>query len=153
MLQQHIDALVCRLPENIVMLTGYWPMNGFAFLVFPMDKEPILIAPVPEEELVREGWVSDLRLFKWGLVDSGDPYQSIDKLLNQAAVDLDLVGKRVGYEGSFEFIAAPYVGAEPGVFSQVSLRLFQHAFGENLLDATGSQRLSPGWVYKPFSRR
>jgi Xaa-Pro dipeptidase len=137
MQQQHMDALVCRLPENIVMLTGYWPMNGFAFLVFPVDKDPVLIAPVPEEELAREGWVSDIRTFKWGLVDSGDPYLSIAALLKQAAAELGLAGKRVGYEGSFEFIAAPYVGAEPSVFSQASLALYQRAFGENLADATG----------------
>jgi Xaa-Pro dipeptidase len=137
MQQQKLDALVCRLPENIVMLTGYWPMNGFAFLVFPVDKDPILIAPVPEEELAREGWIERLWTFKWGLVDSGDPYVSISTLLKQAAQDLDLVGKRVGYEGSFEFIAAPYVGAEPSVFSQVSLTMFQDAFGENISDATG----------------
>ncbi len=136
MQQQQIDALVCRLPENIVMLTGYWPMNGFAFLVFPVEKEPVLIVPVPEEELAHEGWVSDIRTFKWGLVDSGDPYLSIATLLNQAALELGLAGKRIGYEGSFEFIAAPYVGAEPGVFSHTSLAMFKQAFGENILDAT-----------------
>lgn len=134
---QHIDALVCRLPENIVMLTGYWPMNGFAFLVFPADQEPILIAPVPEEELAREGWVEDIRTFKWGLVDSGDPYSAIPGLLKDAAADLGLTGKRIGYEGSFEFIAAPYVGAEPSTFSLVTLGMIEGAFGENLVDATG----------------
>ena len=137
MRQQHIDALVCRLPENIVMLSGYWPMNGFAFMIFPVDQGPVLIAPVPEEELACEGWVADVRLFKWGLVDSGDPYASIAALLKEAAARLGLVGKRVGYEGSFEFIAAPYVSAEPSVFSQASLELFRQAFGENLVDATG----------------
>jgi Xaa-Pro dipeptidase len=133
---QNYDALICRLPENIVMLTGYWPMNGFAFLVFPVDKDPVLIAPVPEEELAHEGWVADIRTFKWGLVDSGDPYVTIAALLKQVAAELGLVGKRVGYEGSFEFVAAPYVGAEPCVFSQVSLGMFQAAFGNNLADAT-----------------
>jgi Xaa-Pro dipeptidase len=137
MQQQKIDVLICRLPENIVMLTGYWPMNGFAFLVFPVDKEPVLIVPVPEEELAHEGWVADIRTFKWGLVDSGDPYITIAALLKQVAVEFGLAGKRVGYEGSFEFIAAPYVGAEPSVFSQASLAMYQKAFGENLVDATG----------------
>ena len=137
MAQQHLDALVCRLPEDIVMLTGYWPMNGFAFLIFPVEKDPILIAPVPEEELAREGWVADVRTFKWGLVDSGDPYLSIAALLQGAAAELGLAGKRVGYEGSFEFVAAPYVGAEPCVFSQATLGLFQRAFGDHLVDATG----------------
>jgi Xaa-Pro dipeptidase len=132
-----LDALVCRLPENIVMLTEYWPMNGFAFLVFPASKDPVLIVPVPEQELAGESWVKDIRTFKWGLVDSGDPYSKIPEMLKQAAVDLDLVGKRVGYEGSFEFIAAPYVACEPSTFSQVSFNMFKQAFGENLVDATG----------------
>lgn len=131
-----LDALVCRLPENIVMLTGYWPMNGFAFFIFPAESAPVLIAPVPEEELANDSWVKDVRLFKWGLVDSGDPYESIGQLLQGAAADLGLRGKRVGYEGSFEFVAAPYVGAEPSVFSQVTLNLYQQAFGDNLVDAT-----------------
>ena len=135
--KNNLDALVCRLPENIVMLTGYWPMNGFAFLVFPVSGNPILIAPVPEQELADEGWVEEIRTFKWGLVDSGDPYTKIPGLLTQAASDLGLIGKRIGYEGSFEFIAAPYVGAEPGSFSQVTMGMFQQAFGDNLVDATG----------------
>jgi Xaa-Pro dipeptidase len=132
-----LDALVCRLPENIVMLTGYWPMNGFAFLVFPAAKDPVLIVPVPEQELAGESWVKDIRTFKWGLVDSGDPYTRIPEMLKQAAIDFGLVGKRVGYEGSFEFIAAPYVACEPGAFSEVSFKMFKQAFGENLTDATG----------------
>jgi Xaa-Pro dipeptidase len=134
--QQKLEALILRLPENIVMLTGYWPMNGFAFMVFPIDKDPVLIAPEAEAELAQQGWVSDVRLFKWGLVDSGDPYASIAKLLKEAAARLGLANKPVGYEGSFETIAAPYVAAEPGVFSQVSLGMIRQAFGEHLVDAT-----------------
>jgi Xaa-Pro dipeptidase len=137
MRQQKIDALFCRLPENIVMLTGYWPMNGFAFLIFPVDKDPVLIAPVPEEYLAVESWVKDLRTFKWGLVDSGDPYAVLPGMIKQAAAELGLGNKRIGYEGSFEFIASPYVGGEPGTFSQVSLGMLRGAFGENLTDATG----------------
>lgn len=135
--QAELDALVCRLPENIVMLTGYWPMNGFAFLIFPASRDPILIVPVPEEELARESWVNDIRTFNWGLVDSGDPYAVLPSLIKRAASDLGLVGTRVGYEGSFEFIAAPYVSPEPGVISQVTLSMVGQAFGENLVDATG----------------
>ena len=135
--QQQLEALILRLPENIVMLSGYWPMNGFAFMVFSVDKDPVLIAPEAEAELAHESWVSDVRLFKWGLVDSGDPYASIAKLLKEAAARLGLANKPVGYEGSFEAIAAPYVAAEPGVFSQVSLGMIRQAVGEHLVDATG----------------
>ena len=65
------------------MLTGYWPMNGFAFLIFPAEADPVLIAPVPEEEFARESWVEEIRFFPWGLVDSGDPYASILRLLKR----------------------------------------------------------------------
>ena len=132
-----LDALICRLPENIVMLTGYWPMNGFAFLVFPVTGEPVLIAPVPEDTLALESWVQDVRLFPWGVVDSGDPFDSIGQLLRQATSDLGIKGQQVGYEGSFEFVAAPYVAGEPSVFSERTLSLIREACGDALVDATG----------------
>src|SRR3990172_9647862 len=106
-----LDTLVLKLSENVVMLSGYWPMNGFSYLIFPLDKDPILIAPVPEEYLANEGWVKDIRAFKWGLVDSGNPFESIARLLKQASLELKLTNKSVGYEASFEFIATPYVAA------------------------------------------
>jgi len=132
-----LDTLVLKLSENVVMLSGYWPMNGFSYLIFPLDKDPILIAPVPEEYLANEGWVKDIRAFKWGLVDSGNPFESIARLLKQASLELKLTNKSVGYEASFEFIATPYVAAEPAVYSEFSRSMLQDAFGRNLVDATG----------------
>ena len=35
-----LDALVLRLPENIVMGFGVWPMNGFSYAVFTADEGP-----------------------------------------------------------------------------------------------------------------
>jgi hypothetical protein len=25
-----LDALICRLPENVLLLNGYWPLSSFA---------------------------------------------------------------------------------------------------------------------------
>ena len=93
-------------------------MNGFAFLVFPVDGEPILISPEAEKGYAEDGWVQDLRFFPWGLVDSGDPFAQVSQLLSQGAADLELKGRRIGFEGSFEFVASPYVAGWPSVFSQ-----------------------------------
>ena len=131
-----LDALVCRLPENVVMLSGYWPMNGFAFLIFPVEKDPVLIAPLSEDGLARDSWVGDVRLFSWGLVDSGDPFEAIAQHLQEAAVDRDLKGARVGYEGSFEALAPPSVSAEPGACSGRTLGMIEAAFGDRTFDAT-----------------
>jgi Xaa-Pro dipeptidase len=131
-----LAGLICRLPENVLMLTGYWPMNGFALLLFPTEDEPVLIAPEPEAHLAAESWHHDVRTYSWGVLDSGDPFSALSRLTQQAADDLDLRSKKVGYEGSFEFVAAPYVCAEPGVFSAVSKRIIQDAIGQDLQDAT-----------------
>lgn len=132
-----LDALVLRLPENILWLSGYWPMNGFAALILPTEGDPILLAPEPEAELAADGWVSDIRTFPWGLVDSGDPFETMGTLLKQAASGLDLKGSRIGYEERFEFVASPFVGAEPGVIAGRSIELIRIAFGDAVVDATG----------------
>ena len=131
-----LAGLVCRLSENVLLLSGYWPMNGFALLVFPVDGEPILLAPEAEAHLAGGGWVKDVRTYPWGLVDSGDPFASLSRLTRQAAADLGLRGKPVGYEGSFEFVAAPYVCAEPGAIGGVTLGLLHASVSGNLIDAT-----------------
>jgi Xaa-Pro dipeptidase len=134
--QAGLAALVCRLPENVLLLSGYWPMNGFALLVFPADGEPVLLAPEAEAQLAAESWVSDVRTYSWGLVDSGDPFVTLGRLMHQVAEDLDLRGKPIGYEGSFEFVAAPYVCAEPGVVAGVTQGLLRETLGQHLVDAT-----------------
>ena len=131
-----LAGLVCRLPENVLLLSGYWPMNGFALLFFPAEGEPVLLAPDAEAHLIAAGWVRDVRTFSWGLVDSGDPFAALARLARQAAADLGLQGRPVGYEGSFEFVAAPYVCAEPSVIAGVTLGLLRDALGEGLVDAT-----------------
>jgi len=131
-----LDALVCRLPENVLLLSGYWPMSGFSLLVFPTEADPVLIAPESEADLAADSWVEDVRTFPWALVDSPDPHTSIGKLLAQAAADRGLRGKRLGYGASFEFVAAPYVCAEPSIMSQVSERLVRQGMSDDLVDAT-----------------
>jgi Xaa-Pro dipeptidase len=69
-------------------------------------------------------------------VDSGDPFSAIARLLRQAVLDLGLRGKLAGYEGSFEFVAASYVCAEPGVISRVTERMLFEALAGSLVDAT-----------------
>ena len=40
-----LDALVLRLPENVLLLSGYWPMLGASTLVFPLDGRPQILVP------------------------------------------------------------------------------------------------------------
>ncbi|HDD34167.1 MAG TPA: aminopeptidase P family protein, partial [Thermofilaceae archaeon] len=40
-----LDVLVARNPENVLYLSGYWPVNGWSLAVIPRDGEPLLIVP------------------------------------------------------------------------------------------------------------
>ncbi len=42
---ESLDALVLRLPENVLLLSGFWPMIGATVLVFPLDGAPVCVIP------------------------------------------------------------------------------------------------------------
>src|SRR5664280_697023 len=63
MVEQGIDILVCSLPENVVYLTGYWPVMGNSTVVFPVNGEATLLLPFEELDYAAVGWVEDKRTF------------------------------------------------------------------------------------------
>ncbi len=136
MKDEGFDALVCRLPENVVYLTEYWPHHGFSVVVMPAEGRPALYVPEVEEEYTRPEW-ADVSLFGWGLLKDGDLYENYNRLLSQAVERFDLHGKRVGYEGSFEIVAPTYRMAEPVVPSGPWRNLLASVFSKaTLVDAT-----------------
>jgi Xaa-Pro dipeptidase len=121
-----LDALVCRLTEDVVMLSGYWPILGRSLVIFPTNGAPVLLAPVSEAGECERGWISDVRTFRAWRIGDADPEVSLAKLLGQVFVERGLVGKRIGYEGSFGDIAAtqrffePWAGVHSVLASYVS---------------------------------
>ena len=39
LVEARLDGLICRLPENLVCLTGYYPHVGLSFVVYPAGDE------------------------------------------------------------------------------------------------------------------
>lgn len=109
-----VDALVCRLPENVVYLTEYWPVHGFSFAVFPVSGKPLLFVPEVEEELTDKDW-AEVATFGWGLLKDGDLYENYRRLLTGAAAKLGLKGKKIAVEQTWEVTAPTYRSAEPVV--------------------------------------
>ena len=129
------DALVCRLPENVLMLSGYWPLVGWSFLVFPKDGEPTCIIPHTEEREARgELWSGECISFIFGVLGAGNPYDDITRALRAASAGRGW--RRVGYEGSFESIAPPWNAAEPAIPADITRGVLREVFGETLVDAT-----------------
>jgi Xaa-Pro dipeptidase len=146
--QADLDVIVCRLAENIVAFSGYFCVLGYAALVLPREADPILIASSREQEWVQDGWVDDVRWFAmWDASASDDdeePQAShtgsvalINHRLRKIAKERAFPVDRVGYEGSFEFVAPPVIAPEPVVPAEPSRRALAEAFPDSeLVDAT-----------------
>src|SRR6185503_14766848 len=78
-----LDALICRLAEHVVLLTGYYPSIGGSVVVFPAEGEPVLIMPRMEAELADRGWVYDRRLYDTWQNRYPSPADNIAGLLRQ----------------------------------------------------------------------
>ena len=132
----NLDALVCRLPENVVMLSGHWPLIGWSFLLFPQDGTPLIIVPHCDEREAREAlWEAECVPFLFGVLAGGDPYADIAKALKQAAAGKGW--KCIGIEDGFETVAPPWNAAEPAVPAAATRALLEDVFGaEALVDAT-----------------
>jgi Xaa-Pro aminopeptidase len=68
-----IDALVCSLPCNVLMLTGYAPVIGTAVAVAFADGRVSLIVPEDEVDLVQHSWMVDAHAFAPGSLDKLEP--------------------------------------------------------------------------------
>ncbi len=114
MKQAGIDALVCRLPENVLYITDYWPHHGFSVAVLPQEGKPLLFLPEVEEAYAKPDW-ADATTFGWGLLKDGDLYENYRRLLSQARDRLGLARATLGVEQSFEVVGPTYRAAEPVV--------------------------------------
>jgi Xaa-Pro dipeptidase len=127
-----LDVLVLRLPENILMLSGYWLLNGPACLVFPTDGTGTLILPSTEAaETAGEIQETDLVTYPAGVLDSPSPYAEIERLL----ADLGRASrwKHVGFDGEFPAVAPAWNAAEVTVTSPETNRILERAFGPRRL--------------------
>lgn len=136
MRDEGLEALICRLPENVAYLTEYWPHHGLSVTVMPAEGRPALLVPEVEEEYTRREW-ADVTPFGWGLLKDGDLYETYRRVLRQAIDRFGLQGKKIGFEGSFEVIAPSYRVAEPSVPSGPWRSLLASVTSEaTLVDAT-----------------
>lgn len=131
-----LQALICRQPENLVMLAGYWPVIGRSALVVPAGGEPILMAPEMEREALARTFITDVRTFPVWKLEDPPPDESLGRLLRQAAAALRLGGMRVGVEQSpdedlspTQKVTEPWFPAQPAAGQLAAL-------GAELVDAS-----------------
>src|SRR5260221_5759289 len=70
--QAGLDAVLCTLPENVLMLTGYWSRVGLSLLWFPAEGDPAMLVPETELDIAETGWIQNIRGYA-GELDSARP--------------------------------------------------------------------------------
>ncbi len=106
-----LDALVGALPENVLMLSGYWPVVGTSLAIVTADGTVGIVAPKDEMELAERGWADQLHTFQSGSLDELQPIAA-------AIVEpLKAIGKlchcdvgRMGYEAGAANQPVSYAG-------------------------------------------
>ncbi len=107
------SGLVCRAPQNVLMLTGYLPVLGNSFCIASHARdgslETRLVVPSDEADLVPEGSAVETRTFSEETLDYiGVTLEAAREPLGSALRSARLEGTKVGYEGGRETIAAAY---------------------------------------------
>jgi Xaa-Pro dipeptidase len=133
---QRLDALVLRLPENVLLLSGFWPMIGATTLVFPLHGNSVCIIPsCYEQEAAKSVWDSQRVFYGYGVLEAPNPAIAVQNSLSAMAKGKSW--KRVGYEASFEVVAPSWNSAEFLVPAAQSREMLANVFaGSELVDVS-----------------
>jgi Xaa-Pro dipeptidase len=133
---ERLDALAVRLPENVLLLSGFWPMIGASVLVFPREGRPVCAIPhCYEYEAGLSLWEAEPAHFRYGVLDAPEPGSAVRDILSRAAWGKGW--KRVGYEADFEVVAPSWNSGEAQVPGARARAIYQAAFeGAELVDVS-----------------
>jgi Xaa-Pro dipeptidase len=93
--QNHLHAWIAWRPDELLMLSGYFPFWGASLLIYFADAEPILFVPQLEP---RDHIPAGLRVqeYPWGDLKCADPYSvlvsAVADELSKASVGSEYVG-------------------------------------------------------------
>ena len=105
-----LEALVCTLPTNVLLLSGYWPVVGTAVAVARRDGRVVVLVPEDEQELAARGWAAHVYTYQPGSLRSlTTPAAAVHEPLGVLLRDLSIAERRIGYEEDAAFEQSSYV--------------------------------------------
>lgn len=119
--EARLDGLICALPKNVLLFSGYWPVVGTSVAVAFADGSVRLIVPEDERELAQSGHAQTVVTFKPG---------SLDKITTASE---ELVEPLRGVASSLG--QAARVGIETGEDSEPVSYAAMHLYGSSLAHA------------------
>ncbi len=102
-----LAAIVCTLPSNVLLVSGYWPVVGPACAVVWQTGPTLLMVPLDERAAARRGWADEVRI----LTESSDADTGSRTLVSWLAAEArQWGGRRIGVEHGPACEPASYAG-------------------------------------------
>jgi Xaa-Pro dipeptidase len=122
----NLDGLLCTLPSNVLMLSGYWPVIGTGMAVATRDGVVAVLAPEDELHFAEHGWATRIDTFNPGsLNEITTPALAASGPLRKLMHDLKLECAPVGYEYGQASEPASYAGMH--VYGNTVIEMLRYA--------------------------
>ena len=109
--EARLDAVVCALPSNVLLLSGYWPVVGTSIAVATREGAVGLGAPADESDLAATGWADTAERFVPGALDRLTPLIDVVMPALQRVLErLGVTGGRLGLEQGPMLEPSSYAG-------------------------------------------
>jgi Xaa-Pro aminopeptidase len=122
-----MDALICMLPNHVLLCSGYWPVIGASFAIVTREGQVALLVPEDELQLAREGWADEVDTFRPASLTDLRPVQETAKQpLAHILAKLGLTARSVvGFEEAPASVPVPYAAVL--MFGSAGPKLVQEA--------------------------
>jgi Xaa-Pro dipeptidase len=123
--QADLDLLVCSLPINVLLLSGYWPVVGVSLALASRDGLILLVVPQDEDDLAELSWADEVETFEpASLQRILSPLEAMRPAVEKVIQALGNSPRRLGLESGRVYEPTPYASF--------------HLFGGTVRDLLGS---------------
>jgi Xaa-Pro aminopeptidase len=120
------DLLVCAMPSNVLLLSGYWPAVGYSVALATRDGQIGLVVPEDEDDLAEQSWVDQVATYPPTPMDRLiTAEESVFEAFSKVKRDLAISADRIGFEQADAFEPASYA---PHMLRGGAVRLLRRAF-------------------------
>lgn len=104
-----LDAVVCTLPSNVLLLSGYWPVVGPSVAIATAEGTVAVLAPEDEEDLATSGWADNVHAYSpTSLANLDRPPETVHGPLRSMIEGLGLQRGRLGFEDQSIYEGSSY---------------------------------------------
>ncbi len=125
----HLDVLVCALPMNVLLLSGYWPVVGTGAAVAFADGAVDLLIPADELDLARRSAAREIQTFSPG---------SLEKIATASEAIREPLGRLIKQRANHPVRIGFEHGAVSEPASYAAMHLYQGAIEDVLKSACPS---------------